>query len=73
MSLDLTDFYIMHDLERKEYVRIRLAEIPPEIMDEYELHQYVHQGSVIFQVNKALFGLPQAGLISQQQLEIVSQ
>ena len=70
MSLDLTDFYIMHDLERKEYVRIRLSEIPPEIMDEYDLHQYVHHGCVIFQVNKALFGLPQAGLISQQQLEV---
>lgn len=37
LTLDISDFYIMHDLVRKEYVRIRVAEIPQEIMDEHQL------------------------------------
>lgn len=68
LTLDISDFYIMHDLVRKEYVRIRVTEIPQEIMDEYQLQQYIHHGCVHFQVNKALYGLPEAGLLSQQQL-----
>jgi hypothetical protein len=37
-------------------------------MDEYGLHSLVHNDAVLFEINKCMYGLPQAGLLSQQRL-----
>jgi hypothetical protein len=37
-------------------------------MDKYDLHQYTHNGAVLFEVVKSLYGLPHAGNISQDSL-----
>mmetsp|Transcript_37455 Transcript_37455/g.52814 ORF Transcript_37455/g.52814 Transcript_37455/m.52814 type:complete len:174 (+) Transcript_37455:279-800(+) len=42
--------------------------IPKEIMNEYNLHEYVHNSYVYFEINKGTYGLPQTGKIAKDQL-----
>ena len=64
MTVDLVDMYLNHRLDRSEYIRIKIADIPAEIIEHYGLLAFVEDGSVLFQVDGALFGFPQAGRIS---------
>jgi len=66
MTLDIQDYYLCTPLQRSEYCRVRVDRIPPNIMASYELNSFVHNGSVIFEVNKGMYGLPQAGYLAQQ-------
>ena len=65
---DIKDYYLGAPLERPEYVRIPTRYIPDSIMDKYSLHQYVVNGAVLFQVDLCMYGLPQAGYLSQRRL-----
>ena len=68
MTIDIKDFYLNTPLERKEYLRIGLRYIPRAIIDKYNLDQYLHHGSILFEVCKGMYGLPQAGLLAQVRL-----
>ena len=68
VTLDITDYYLGAPLDRYEYVRIPVRDLPDDIMDEFNLHQYVHNGAVLFEIRKCIYGLPQAGAISQKRL-----
>ena len=37
MTLDISNFYLMTPLKRPEYIRVKLADIPQEIIHEYKL------------------------------------
>jgi len=39
---------------RPEFMRIAINLIPKEIMDEYNLHDFVHNGYVYFEINKGM-------------------
>ena len=67
-TIDLKDFYLNSDLPRPEYVRIPIAQIQQCIIDEYHLFPFVRNGAVLFQVDKSMYGLPQAGKISRDDL-----
>ena len=70
MTLDISNFYLNTPLKRPEYVRIKLADIPQEIIDEYNLTAIASpDGSVFIQANKGMYGLPQAGLLANELLE----
>ena len=68
MTLDIKDYYLGTPMPRPEFVRIPLKFIPKDIQRKYALDKYEHRGAVLFQVNKCMYGLPQAGLLSQQRL-----
>ena len=68
MTADITDFYLNTPLERKEYLRIQRKFIPDEAMQEFGFDKYMVNGSVLFEVNKGMYGLPQAGLLAQKRL-----
>ena len=69
MTIDIKDFYIGTPMERPEYIRIPAKCIPPSIMAKYNLSQYVDRnGNIIFEINKTLWGLPQAGRLSKNRL-----
>ena len=38
MTMDTANFYLMTPLKRPEYVKIKLRDIPEEIIIEYKLH-----------------------------------
>ena len=70
MTADIKDFYLNTPLQRYEYVRLRLPDIPDEIIAEYNLMNVATpDGSVYIEVQKGMYGLPQAGLLAQELLE----
>ena len=67
-TMDIKDFYLGTPLDRPEYMKIKASTIPAEIMDKYNLHKYVENGYILFQIDKGMYGLPQAGLLAQKRL-----
>ena len=39
MTMDISNFYLMTPLSRSEYIRIKLTDIPEEIIREYNLKE----------------------------------
>ena len=65
MTMDISNFYLMTPLKRPEYIRIKLADIPDEIIKEYKLRDKVTpDGYIYIEANKGMYGLPQAGLLT---------
>jgi hypothetical protein len=67
-TADIKDFYLGTPLPRPEYVRVQLQLLPEELIELLQLREFIERGSVLFEVNKAMYGLPNAGLISQDRL-----
>ena len=67
--LDIKNMYLNSDMDEPEYMFIYANLIPPEFMDEYNLHDFVHDGKVYLQINKGMYGLPQAGKLAHDQLK----
>jgi hypothetical protein len=65
MTLDIKNFYLNTPMERFEYVRIKIDDIPEEIIVEYKLKDKVSDGYVYVEVQKGMYGLPQAGILAQ--------
>ena len=70
MTMDISNFYLMTPLKRKEYIRMKISDIPEEIIIEYKLRDLVtDDGSIYIQANKGMYGLPQSGLLANELLE----
>jgi hypothetical protein len=70
MTLDVKKFYLNTPMVRYEYVRIKIDDIPEEIIVEYNLCDKVTpDGHVFVEIQKGMYGLPQAGILAQQLLE----
>ena len=47
MTMDISNFYLMTPLKRKEYVRMKLADIPENVIDPYKLRKKAsHDGFI---------------------------
>jgi hypothetical protein len=66
---DISNFYLGTPLDRPEYVRIRLADITQDFIDEYQLEKYAHNGWVYFEITKGVYGLKQAGKLANNLLD----
>jgi hypothetical protein len=49
-------------------MKIPVEDIPDSIMEQYNLHEKVHNGYVIVEIRKGMYGLPQAGIIANKRL-----
>ena len=59
MTLDVKNFYLKPSMTRYEYVRIKIDDIPEEIVVEYNLHNKVAgDGYVYVEIRKGMYGLP---------------
>ena len=57
-------------MKRYEYLKLKLCDIPEEIINEYNLLDIATPDkSVYVEVCKGMYGLPQAGLIANELLE----
>ncbi len=63
MCLDIGNFYLSATLDRNEYMKMPLKLFPPWIIEQYDLHNKVVGGFVYLQMRKAVWGLPQAGIL----------
>ena len=71
MTADITDMYLhTTNMERPEYMFIDLTYIPQRTFDQFNLAQYLKPGdkSIAVEVTGGMYGLPQAGILAQQQL-----
>ena len=69
MTIDIKDFYLNTPMERHEYFRMKLDLFPPDIVEEYGLHDKVDaDGNVFCEVQQGMYGLPQAGINAQDLL-----
>jgi hypothetical protein len=67
-AFDIKDFYLNTNMERYEYMRIPVNQIPQEIFELYNLQELVHNGGVYVEIRKGMYGLPQAGKLANDEL-----
>ena len=66
---DIGNFYTNLRLETPEYMRIHIKDIPEEVIEEYNMLQYVNEdGYVYCEITGAMYGLAQAGQIAHLDL-----
>jgi hypothetical protein len=66
LTIDIKNFYLGTPLERFEYMRIALKDIPASVIGHYNLQTLEHDGHVMVEIRKGIYGLPQAGLLAKQ-------
>ena len=68
LCLDVKNFYLNTPMPRYEYMRLPIALIPQEIIDHYKLTEIAVDGYVYCEIQKGMYGLPQAGIIANDLL-----
>ena len=69
-SFDVKNFYLNTPMQCSEYMKILIAQIPDEIIMEYNLRNKVHtDGAVYIKIQKGMYGLPQAGMLANKLLK----
>ncbi len=69
MMIDIKDFYLMTPMDQYEYFCMKLELFPPDIIDKFGLCDKVDvNGNVFCEVQRGMYGLPQAGIIVQDLL-----
>ena len=70
MTIDIKNFYLNTPMDRYEYLRLKLNELPDDVIEEYGLKdKATPDGFVFVEVRKGIYGLPQAGILAQKLLE----
>ena len=65
---DISNFYLDTPLEKPEYVRVKLTDIPQEFIDEYNLLASQRHGWVYFEIIRGCYGLKQSGKLANDLL-----
>ena len=69
-NADLSNFYYNHELKRPEFARVKLSDVPTEIIDEYKLCEKVTpDGWIYIKCVKTVPGLPHSGSVRHDALE----
>eukprot|EP00804_Cyclotella_cryptica_P018631 CCRYP_011440-RA/>CCRYP_011440-RA protein AED:0.35 eAED:0.35 QI:0/0/0/1/1/1/2/0/400 len=70
MTMDISNFYLNTPLKRPEYIRMKLSNIPGEIITKYKLRDLVEPDDCVYIIIVlGMYGLPHAGLIANELLE----
>jgi hypothetical protein len=70
IMIDIKDFYLRTPMERAEYMRLKILDIPEEVIQHYNLMLLVTQdGYVYCKITWGMYGLPQSGIIAQELLK----
>ena len=68
MGIDIKNFYLGTPLERYEYMRLPLSIFPQHVIDQYRLNENAKGGFVYVEIRRAIYGLPQAGILANKEL-----
>jgi hypothetical protein len=68
MTGDIKNFYLGTPMTEYEYMRIPISAIPDDIIEEYNLRVFMHNGHVYAEIRKGMYGLPQAGRLANDRL-----
>ena len=56
-------------MQRYEYMFIYIKDIPPDIVEQYNLNEIAINGKVYVEIRKGMYGLPQAGILENELLQ----
>ena len=63
MTIDIKDFYLNTPMERPEYLRMKIANFPDDVIEHYKLKDKVDvKGNLYVKCTKGMYGLPHAGV-----------
>ena len=69
MCADIKSFYLETPLDRYEYMKMSIDLIPQEFRDAYDLDAKQKGGFVYMEIQKGMYGLPQAGILANKLLK----
>jgi hypothetical protein len=69
LVIDITNFYLNTPLGRFEYIVINLSSLPKETIDKNDLIELAQDGKVYIEIQRGMYGLPQAGILSNELLQ----
>jgi hypothetical protein len=69
LVIDIKNLYLNTPLGRFEYMIINLSSIPQETIDNYYLIELAQDGKVYIDIQKGMYGLPQAGILANELLQ----
>jgi hypothetical protein len=68
-TMDIKNFYLCTPMTRYEYMRLKLADMPEDVIEHYRLLNIATpDGDVYCKIHQGMYGLPQAGIIAQELL-----
>jgi hypothetical protein len=66
MTMDIKDFYLNTPMARFEYMLLRIADMPDDVIAHYNLrNKATPDGYIYCEIQKGMYGLRQAGIIAQ--------
>jgi hypothetical protein len=69
LVVDINNFYLNTPLGRFEYMVINLSSLPQEKIEKYDLVELSQEGKVYIEIQKGMYGLPQAGILANELLQ----
>jgi hypothetical protein len=69
LVIDIKKIYLNTPLGRFEYMVINLASLPQETIDKYDSLNLAQDGKVYIEIQKGMYGLPQAGILANELLQ----
>ena len=70
MCADIENFYLNNPMNRYEYMKLTLDNISEEIIQQYNLRNLAQKGFVYMEIQKGMYGLPQAGKNENDKLKL---
>jgi hypothetical protein len=69
MTMDIKDFYLNTPMAWYKYMRLKLSDILANVIEHYKLNDITTPDGYIYcEIQKGMYGLPQAGIIAQNLL-----
>ena len=66
MTIDIKDFYLNTLMDRFEYMKLKLRDLPKYFVKLHNLASKVDKnGFVYLKIRRGMYGLPQAGILAQ--------
>ena len=65
----IRNYYLATLLDYPEYVKIKITDTPQELIDDYNIHDYVHEGWIYFEICNGVYDLPQSGSLTNNLME----
>jgi hypothetical protein len=69
LVIDIKKIYLNTPLGRFEYMVINLSSLPQEKIDKYDLLNLAQDRKVHIEIQKGMYGLPQAGILANELLQ----
>ena len=70
MCAEISNLYPNNPMKTYEYMKLPLENIPEEIIQQYNLRNLTHKGFVYMEIQKGMYGIPQAGKIANDKLKL---